>query len=375
MIALALQIIMHQPIRFAAALMGISFAAGLAFIQLGLYMGFKENASIIVDNTDGEIWVCARHQENFDFPKQLEPRTLDLVRSTRGVKSANPLLIVFSKWKLLSGAEKTVEVVGFDASPDHGVGGPWRLLRGFADDLDDPGAMTVDTTAQEKLDDADLGSMTEVGDVEARVVGVTDGIRSFQGNPVLFTDLNNARSFGHLPFDAVHYIVVVLEPGAIRADVLNNLRNIEYTEAYTSEEFSKKAQDYWLNSTGAGPALFMAALMGLIVGVVVVGQVLYTSTLENLKEYGTLKAMGASNFQVIGAIVAQAVAGAVPAHLIAGVLLYIASQTIGGMGIHLSFNLQQYCYAVVFTILVCVAASMMSVKKVLSLEPALVFKG
>ncbi len=375
MIALAIQIILHQPLRFAAALMGISFAAGLAFIQMGLYMGFKENASIVVDNTSGEIWVCALHQENFDFPKQLAPRTLDLVRSTRGVKSANPMLIVFSKWKLKSGAEKTVQVVGFDASPDHGVGGPWRLLRGFADDLDEPGAVTIDATSVGRLDNADLGSTTEIGFVQARVVGVTDGIRSFQGNPMLFTDLNNARSFGHLPSDAVHYIVCELEPGATRADVLDSLRKIEFTEAYPSEEFSKKAQDYWLNSTGAGPALFMAALMGLIVGVVVVGQVLYTSTLENLREYGTLKAMGASNFQVIGAIVAQAVAGALPAHLIAGGLLWIAAQTIGGKGIHLSINFNQYCYAVVLTVGICVLASLLSVKKVLSLEPAAVFKG
>lgn len=373
MIALALQIILHQPVRFMAALMGISFAAGLAFIQLGLYIGFKENASIVVDNTDGDIWVCALHQENFDFPKQLESHTLDLVRSTRGVKSASPMLIVFSKWKLESGAEKTVQIVGYDA--EVGVGGPWRLLRGFAADLNAPGAMTVDTTAQAKLDDADLGSTTEVGNVEARVVGVTDGIRSFQGNPMMFTDLNNARSFGHMSSDAVHYIIVDIEKEANRADVLASLRNIDYVEAYTSEDFSKKAQDYWLNSTGAGPALFMSALMGLIVGVVVVGQVLYTSTLENLREYGTLKAMGASNFQVTGAIVAQAVAGALPAHIIAGGLLWIAGQTIGGMGIHLSINFTQYCYAMVITTAVCVAASMLSVNKVLSLEPAAVFKG
>ena len=374
MIALALQIILHQPVRFAAALLGISVAAGLAFIQLGLYMGFKENASIIVDNTDGDLWVCALHQENFDFPNQLNPRTLDLVRSLRGVKSASPMLIVFSKWKLESGAEKTVQIVGYDAQRE-GAGAPWRLTRGFANDLDQPGAVTVDSTARTRLDDADLGHTTEIGYVQARVVGVTDGIRSFQGNPMLFTDLDNARSFGHLPTDAIHYIVVELEPGANRADVLNNLRAIDYVEAYTREEFSKKAQDYWLNSTGAGPALGMAALMGLIVGVVVAGQVLYTSTLEHLKEYGTLKAMGATNSQVTGAIVAQAVAGALPAHVIAGGFLWIASQTIGGMGIHLSFTFNQYCWSLILTVAVCVMASMLSVWKVLGLEPAEVFKG
>ena len=105
------------------------------------------------------------------------------------------------------------------------------------------------------------------------------------------------------------------------------------------------------------------------------GQVLYTSTLEHLKEYGTLKAMGASNFQVAGVIMAQAVAGAVPAHIIAGGFLWIAAQKIGGAGIHLSISFNQYCAAVLLTIGVCVAASMLSVWKVMSVEPAEVFKG
>src|SRR5436190_13764997 len=139
--------------------MGISVAAGLAFIQLGLYTGFKENASIVVDHTDGDIWVCAQFQENFDFPKILNPRVVDTVRGTRGVKTVHPMLIVFSKWKLQSGAEKTVQVVGYDAN--EGVGRPWKLLCGFPDELDDPGAISVDTTAWKKLDNADMGSCTE----------------------------------------------------------------------------------------------------------------------------------------------------------------------------------------------------------------------
>src|SRR5581483_5478496 len=188
-------------------------------------------------------------------------------------------------------------------------GRPWQMLYGYPEDLLTPGAVTVDTTARHKLDDADIDTTTQIGAVSAKVVGVTDGIRSFQGNPMLFTDLDNARSFGHLSSDAMHYVLVKLDQAADRAEVLKILRDIgetEYFEAYTKPEMSKKAQDYWLNATGAGPALAMSALMGLIVGVVVAGQVLYTSTLEHLKEYGTLKAIGASNLQVTGAIVSQA---------------------------------------------------------------------
>ncbi|MCY3023156.1 MAG: hypothetical protein NTW87_29620, partial [Planctomycetota bacterium] len=308
---MALRIILHQPLRYAVALLGISVAAGLAFIQWGLYTGFKENASIVVDHTVGDIWVCAQFHENFDFPKTLNPRVLDIVRSTRGVKSAHPMLITFTKWRMQSGAEKTVEIVGYDV--EQGVGRPWQVLHGFPKELNNPGAITVDTTAMRKLDDADVGSVTEIGEVKATVVGITDGIRSFQGNPMVFTGLDNARSFEHLNRDAIHYIIVQKEPGADLSAVLSSLREVgkdEYFEAYTKAEFSRKSQDYWLTSTGAGPALAMAAMMGLIVGVVVAGQVLYTSTLENLKEYGTLKAMGASNLQVARAIVAQAVVGA-----------------------------------------------------------------
>jgi len=376
LVGLALRIILHQPLRYGVALLGISVAAGLAFIQWGLYTGFKENASIVVDHTDGDIWVCAQFQNNFDFPKVLDARVLDIVRSTRGVKSTHPMLIVFTQWKLKVGAEKTVQVVGYDV--ERGVGRPWRMLRGFPDELSEPGAVTVDTTACRTLDEADVGTTTEIGEVKAQVVGLTDGIRSFQGNPMIFTDMQNARSFGHYRRDAIHYIIAKLEPTADRTAVLHSLRDIgrdEYFEAYTRREFSKKAQDYWLNSTGAGPALAMAALMGLIVGVAVAGQVLYTSTLEHLKEYGTLKAIGASNIQVSGAIVAQALVGALPAHLIAGGFLLIAQRYIGGKGIHLSLSFPTYCLLGLGTVGVCIAASMLSVWRVMRVEPAEVFKG
>jgi len=373
MIGLALAIIAHQPMRFIAALLGVAASAGLAFVQLGLYYGFKQNASIVVDHTGGDIWVCSQFQENFDFPKLLRPGTLEFVRSTRGVSTASPMLIVFSKWRLQSGAEKTVQVVGYDVSSK--VGEPWRMLRGFPGDLDQPGAVTVDTVSQGRLDGVDIGAPCEIGQVAGQVFGVTDGIRSFQGNPVVFTDIVNARSFGRLRSDAIHYIIVKAEKNTDQEELLRALSSIPHCEAYSKAAFSKKAQDYWLNSTGAGIALAISAMMGLAVGVVVAGQVLYSSTLEHIREYGTLKAMGASNTQVGTAIVAQALAGALPAHLLAGGLLLIAGKFIGGKGIHLSLGWDQYCMLGLFTAGVCVAASLLSVYKVMSVEPAEVFRG
>ena len=358
MIALAIRIILHQPIRYLVALMGLSVAAGLAFIQLGLYIGFRENASVIVDHTDADLWICAKFHENFDFPRIVNPQVLDIARSTRGVAEAYPMLIVFSDWKLDIGSEETVQIIGYDV--EHKLGQPWQMMSGDLDDLSAPGAVTIDTTAQLKLDYATINSLTQIGQINAKVVGVTDGIRSFQGNPVLFTDLDNARSFGHLSLDAMHYILIKLDSAADPAEVLKILRafgDADYFEVYTRAEMSKKAQDYWLNATGAGPALEMSAIMGLIVGVVVAGQVFYLSTLEHLKEYGALKAIGASNAQVSYVVVSQAIIGAIPAHIIAGGFLLIAARLIGGAGIHLSLSFHSYCILLIFKIAVSIAAS------------------
>ena len=390
MIALALRIIAHSPMRYLVALLGISVAAGLAFIQLGLYRGFRENASVIVDHTDGDLWVCAKFAENFDFPKLLNRQHLEKVRATPGVAWAAPMLVAFANWKLPetssvetatnaeahglpAGKEVSVQMIGFDA--ELGIGRPWRLIEGFPEELFQQGALTVDISTRHKLGGPELGTIAELNGKKCQVQGLTQGIRSFQGNPMLFTDWKTIQAIRRMGPDDLHYVIVGLAPGAEPEAVLERLRAIEFVEAYTSKAFALKAQEYWLKSTGAGTALALAALMGLIVGIVVAGQVLYTSTLEHIKEYGTLKAIGASNPQVAAAIVTQAVAWALPAHLIAGGLLWIATTQIEGKGIHLSIAPGLWGMLGFFTVLVCVLASILSVVRVMRLEPADVFKG
>lgn len=374
MIALALRIIAHSPMRYIVALLGISVAAGLAFIQLGLYRGFKENASMVVDHTQGDIWVCAEFSDNFDFPNALNKVHLDQVRATPGVQWAYPMLVVFADWKLADGESQTVQVVGFDS--EKGVGGPWTMIEGLPKDLIYSGNVTVDVVTRDKLGFPDIGSEAEVNGIKVRVTGFSEEIRSFQGKPMIFADMDTVRSIARLNPDELHYVIVGTERDADVAEVAHTIQDrIKHVEAYAAPDFSRKAQDYWLTTTGAGKALALAALLGLIVGVVVAGQVLYTSTLEHLKEFGTLKAIGATNMQVAVTIVSQAIAWALPAHLIAGGLLLIAMQNIKGIGIHLAVDTRTYMILGAGTVVVCVAASILSVVRVMRVEPADVFKG
>lgn len=372
MLSLALRLIAYEPVRYLVALLGISVAAGLALIQLGLYRGFRENASVVVDHSEGEVWVCAEFHRNFDFPRPLNETHLAKVRATPGVAWAAPMLIVFGHWKLAEGSTQTVEVVGFDAAQR--VGGPWRMKSGLPEDLAPPACVSVDVTAAGQLPEVGLGSEAEVNGIRVKVTAITEEIRSFQGNPIVFANLDTARAIGRLDSDAIHYAIAGLAPGAEASAVLPRLTSIEHVEAYTRRDFSLKAQMYWLRSTGAGMALAFAAFMGLLVGVVVAGQVLYTSTLEHLREWGTLKAIGATNSQVTLAIVAQAISWALPAHAIAGGLLWVSMQVISGKGLRPSLDFHSYLVLGLLTVCVCVLASLLSVVRVMRLEPADVFK-
>jgi putative ABC transport system permease protein len=373
MLSLALRIILHQPLRYFVALLGISVAAGLALIQLGLYRGFRENASVLVDHTAGDVWVCAEFHRNFDFPRPLEYACLEKARATAGVAWAYPLVLTFASWKFADGRTQTVEVVGFDAT--QAVGGPWAMRAGLPRDLAAPGNVSVDATTRGQLPGTELGTAAEINGIGVRVTAMSDGIQSFQGNPIVFTNLETARAIAELPLDAIHYVIVGLAAGAEAQDVIPRLSAIPHVEAYTRARFSIKAQQYWLESTGAGKALAFAAIMGLLVGVVVAGQVLYTSTLEHLREWGTLKAIGATNAQVTFAIMAQAVSWALPGHLAGGALLWLAMATISGKGIRPALDLHTYLWLGLLTVGVCVTASLLSVVRVMRVEPADVFKG
>jgi putative ABC transport system permease protein len=373
MLTLAARIIAHRPKRYLVALLGISVATGLALIQYGLYRGFKENASVVVDHTEADIWVRGVYSKNFDFPRIQEGEQLQKIRAIPGVAWSEPLLIVFAKWKFESGEETTVQVIGFNSST--GRGRPWNMSSGLPQDLEPAGNVSVDISTRHKLGTPDLGTEAEINGIHVKVAALTNGIRSFQGNPMIFTNLETARSIGRLGNEQLHYIIAGVEKDVSISDVADRVEiEAPFTEAFTQAEMSKSAQDYWLRSTGAGTALALSALMGLIVGIVVAGQVLYSSTLEHIKEYGTLKAIGASNLQVARAIVSQALMWAFPAHLIAGGLLLIAMKNIEGAGIHVSIDTTTYWYLGGLTVTVCVMASLLSVAKVYSIEPADVFK-
>jgi putative ABC transport system permease protein len=134
-------------------------------------------------------------------------------------------------------------------------------------------------------------------------------------------------------------------------------------------------QFYWMFTTGAGVAVLLAAVLGLVVGVVIVAQTIYATTVDHLREYGTLKAMGATNAYLYRVIIQQALISAVAGYIVAMIVsrFVVQGSQKGGAAILLPTPVAAAMLGV--TIVMCIAAALVSINKVTRLDPAMVFKG
>src|SRR5205823_6285255 len=144
--------------------------------------------------------------------------------------------------------------------------------------------------------------------------------------------------------------------------------------AYTTPAMSQRTRSYWSSRTGVGAGFFTTAVLGVIVGFVVVGQILYSGTLQYIREYGTLKAMGARNSAVVKVILSQAIISAALGFVVGGVLAVGMKAAMAGANLTVALSPQLYAGTAVVTALMCSFASLLSIVKVLRLDPASVFK-
>jgi putative ABC transport system permease protein len=220
-------------------------------------------------------------------------------------------MIGFTYWRKPNGKSLTpIFLIG--TQPERGGLQPWNLIEGTVSDLALPQAVAVDRTYFDRLGLTSGGEFGEIGDKKARVAAVTKGIRSFTTTPYVFTSLDRARAYLGAPSTSATYFLVRTSPGANVEDVRRQLATaLPDLEIITSEEFRRRSRSYWLFGTGAGAALFGSAVLGIVVGTVIVAQTLYSSTKDHISEFATLRAMGSSRRYLYSVIICQAFLSAV----------------------------------------------------------------
>ncbi len=373
---LARKLLLHDRLRFIVAIAGVSVSVMLVLVQVGLYFGFMDTASAVIDASKADIWVGKKSNDSFEFATPFDERTYYKVASVEGVQQADRVLLNFAQVKLPDGGDLGAQILGVETVPGRTpLLAPWNVVKGDANRLSQPGAIVIDTTEYSKLHIDRIGHQTEISGVRAELVAMTSGIRSFTTSPIIFTDLRTARSFmPQLGEEPVTYVLVKVAPGhsidAVKARI-NMLPNLA---AYTTKDMSSRTRSYWSTRTGVGAGFFTTAVLGIIVGFVVVGQILYSGTLQYIREYGTLKAMGAKNSAVVKVILSQAMISAALGFIVGAPLAMGMRAAMKGANLTVALSPELYVTTLVITAVMCAFAALLSIVKVLRLDPASVFK-
>ncbi len=369
---LALRNLFHDRLRFVATMVGIVFSVVLVLVQMGLYLGFGRVVSTMIDHASADLWIVRQGTKCFEDPSLLDAHVRDDVLATAGVASAVPVVIGFSDWRLPSGEMTPVFVVGTDLNAN-GLH-PWNVTAGSIKALANDKAVAVDQTYFKRLGVSGIGSTADLRGRPVRVSAVTDGIRSFTTTPYVFADLKRARDYTGVPSNKLSYLLVKLKPGADVAQVQRALHSaIPSTEALTPAAFRDRSRNFWLFGTGAGAALFAGALLGLIVGTVIVAQTLYSSTKDHIDEFATLRALGSSNAYIYRVIIYQALLSAAIGFCFAAVIGFIVVEvtTKGALPVVITPALIAAIFGL--TVAMCIASAFAAILRVLRIDPVMVF--
>ena len=371
---LARRNLFHDKVRLAVTLTGIAFSVVLMVVESGLFQGFSTSTSSVIDHSGADLWIAAKNTVYIDQVATFNERKYYQVLATPGVAQAEKYIVRWTVWKEPNGRNESVQIVGIN--PDVPLGLPWNLVAGNAEQLKQPNAVIIDEIYKQKLSANGIGDHFEIRDFRAKVVGFTNGIRAFTTAPYVFTTFKNAQDFTGIAEDQTNFVLVKAAPGvsipALQAELQARLPE---NDVRTTAEFSGMTRHYWMFTTGAGVAVLMAAALGLIVGIAVVAQTIYATTMDHIREYGTLKAMGAPNSYVFGVIMTQAAIAAVMGYSIGMVvsIFVVRGGSMGGAAIVL--NWQTVVMMFFLTLGMCLSAAIVSVKKLMTLDPAMVFKG
>src|SRR5208337_1942428 len=370
-IKLAIRNLFHDRARFLVTLVGILFAVVLVAVQLGMYFGARLMITGMIDHAKGDIWIAAYGAESFEQAPLLTGRERFTALSVPGVVAVTPLLVSFSDWRRPDSSTTNVVVIGSDE--DEASLEPWNIVEGAATSTS-PDGVIVDRTSAKSLGVSGAGEIGEIEGKRVRVEALTNGIRSFTTSPYVFTSLNKAHKLLSIPSDQATFYLVKLAPGAAAAEVKRELASrLPGASVYTKAEFLQRNLDYWLFGTGAGVALLGGALLGLIIGTVIVAQTLYSSTKDHLGEFATLRALGSSSYYIHKVILTQAAVSAFAGYTLgAGLSLAIAAFS-GETALPIVFTPGLAAFLFAVTLAMCVVSAVSSILKVTKIDPAMVF--
>lgn len=378
--AIALKMLLGDRAKYLGLVFAIAFASMLMAHQVSIFSGILQRTRNSIDDVrDAQIWVMDPRVKYFDATEPMTERELYRVRGVDGVSWAVPLFKTLGRAKTENGIFQAVQLVGHDDGTL--AGAPREFLVGSPDDLRLPDAVVVDDVGFALLwpgEKITTGKVLEMNDRRAVVVGVCRAGLTFQTVPLIYTRYSNAVQFVGLERKRMAFIVAAPEPGMSPTDVARGIEAATGLKARSRDEFGRETISYYLAHTGIPVNFGTTIAMAFIVGAVVSGQTFYMFASENLRQFAALKAIGVTNGRLVSMILLQAiVVGSLGLGIgggLAALFFEITSVTTPLLR-GFTLTLPIYLVTAACVLVIVVISSLLSIRRVLQVEPALVFRG
>jgi putative ABC transport system permease protein len=380
---IAIRMLMGDRSKYLGIIMGLTFASLIMTQQPAIFVGLMTRSfSFISDVGLPDIWVMDPKVQFVDDVKPLQDTELYRVRGVSGVDWAMPLYKGLIKARLTNGNFQTCNVIGLDDATL--IGGPPEMLEGRLEDLRRADSVIVDRDgAKEKLGlkgpdgqviPLKVGDLLELNDHRAIVVGIAKTTRTFQSQPVVYTTYSRAKNMAPRERKLLSFILVKAKPGVDPKDLTRTIESHTGLAAYTQRGFQDLTYNYYMKNTGIPINFGISVALGFLVGAAIAGQTFYSFTLENLRQFAVLKAMGAGNGTLLMMILLQAFIVGIIGYGLGVGLTSVFGWAMRNTILSFRFPWQLLLFSGVGVMLICLMAAGISIRKVMTLEPAMVFK-
>jgi putative ABC transport system permease protein len=348
--------------------------------QSSIFVGLMRNTSSQVRDIRGaDIWVMDPSVQFIEDVTPLTENDLYRVRGVPGVKWAVVLFKSMASAQLENGHFKNFSVIGLD--DETLVGAPTQMLIGSVGDLRRPDAVILDERGFQFLfpdQPLRVGWTVEMNDRRALVVGICKSSPTFQTYPIAYTLYSRAIFYAPRERRFLSFILAQGDPGVPTEEVCDRIEQRTGLMAMSQSGFIWRTISYYLRRTGIPVNFGITVLLGFLIGAAIAGQTFYLFTLDNLKQFGALKAMGVGNGRVVGMVLAQALVVGVIGYCVgvgmAAILEEILMRHITGIPPAMFMAWPILAGTAGAAALIMTGAAMVSLRRVLKLEPAAVFR-
>lgn len=376
MLHTALRFISYDKAKSIGVVIGIVISTFLIGQQFGIATFLMGLMSTLVDNSNGDIWVVDAKTSDANTLGKLDVRIVREVRSVEGVASAYGLVLANGTVVFPNGKSVPVTLIGSEAPAFAAGPPPGKIRQGSLAQLQTDAAVSADFYDGTTFGlSPDVGLQIEINGKRAVIGAQTENLRGFGGN-TMYTTIERARYFGNSSDTKISAVIVQIQPGFIPQQVRDNInRHLYGIRAWTRPDLSKSTVNYVLSSSGIGVSTGTLVVFAIVSGFFIIGLTMYSAALDRIRDYGTLKAIGASNGYVRRLILTQAAIFALTGFIIAYALLEGFRSGVRGRGLIFEFSWEVKLGILAVTMFIAVFGAVFALRRITKLEPAAVFRG